>query len=151
VLAGAELTIVSQGPGNAGTGTALGFSGIEQGSWLDTALALGAMGIGVLRCSDADPRERHRGVSHHSVTALGRLCGRSGTVAVPDEFPAIGSLVLDSAIGQRHRLVSVRTVAGMERLLISGLRPTSMGRSVEQDPLFFASAVAAGVHAAGLT
>jgi len=147
VLLSADLVVVSPGPGNAGTGTALGFSGIEQGSWLDTALALGARGVGVLRCSDADPRDRHRGLSHHSVTALGRLSSRSGMIAVPEEFPALTELVFASAIASRHEIVVTPTSAGMQRLLVSGLRPTSMGRSVEQDPLFFAAAVAAGAGA----
>lgn len=149
MLLNADIVVVSPGPGNAGTGTALGFSGIEQGGWLDTALALGARGIGVVRASDADPRDRHRGLSHHSVTALGRLCSRPGLVAVPDAFPALAETVSRSPIGSLHRVVSVDTAAGMERLLVSGLRPTSMGRTVEQDPLFFAAAVAAGVVAAG--
>ncbi|MFY7954181.1 MAG: DUF3866 family protein [Armatimonadaceae bacterium] len=147
VLLSADVVVVSPGPGNAGTGTALGFSGIEQGTWLDTALALGAGGVGVLRCSDADPRDRHRGLSHHSVTALGRLSARSGVVAVPEEFPTLQETVRTSAIAVRHEMVVVPTTAGMERLLVSGLRPTTMGRSVEQDPLFFAAAVAAGVGA----
>ena len=44
--------------------------GIEVGPILDAAAGLQGTPIACLRASFADPRERHRGVSHHSATAL---------------------------------------------------------------------------------
>src|SRR5262249_19766347 len=41
-VAAADLTIVAQGPGNAGTGTQYGFGGLAQGEHLNAAAALGA-------------------------------------------------------------------------------------------------------------
>ena len=66
----ADATIVAMGPGIVGTATRLGFSGIEVGPVLDAATGLGGVPIACLRVSFADPRERHRGLSHHSATAL---------------------------------------------------------------------------------
>ena len=66
----ADAAIVAMGPGIVGTATRLGFSGIEVGSVLDAAIGLGGVPIACLRVSFADPRERHRGLSHHSATAL---------------------------------------------------------------------------------
>ena len=59
------------GPGVVGTGTALGTTALEQAPILDGANALGARSMAVPRISFADPRPRHQGLSHHSLTALG--------------------------------------------------------------------------------
>ena len=58
------------GPGIAGTGTKYGFTGIEQGPILDAVKKLGGMPISIPRISFADKRDRHQGISHHSITVL---------------------------------------------------------------------------------
>ena len=50
-----DAAVVIQGPGNAGSGTRYGFSGLEQAAHLNTAAALGARPIAVVRMSGADP------------------------------------------------------------------------------------------------
>src|SRR6202012_3020313 len=69
----AEIAIVTQGPGNLGTGTPWGFSGVLAGEVVNAVAVLGGQPVGALRLSESDPRERHRGVSHHSLTAFGRV------------------------------------------------------------------------------
>ena len=69
----ADLVIVTQGPGNLGTGTRWGFSGVGAGEAVNAAAVLRRPPVGSLRISGADPRARHRGVSHHSLTAYGRV------------------------------------------------------------------------------
>ncbi|WP_346012236.1 DUF3866 family protein, partial [Streptomyces sp. SID3343] len=69
----ADVVIVTQGPGNLGTGTRWGFSGVAAGEAINAIAALGGRPIASLRISDADGRERHRGVSHHSLTAYARV------------------------------------------------------------------------------
>src|SRR3954453_55482 len=69
----ADLAIVGQGPGNVGTGTPWGFSGVAAGEACNAITVLGGQAIGALRISDTDPRHRHRGISHHSLTAFGRV------------------------------------------------------------------------------
>ena len=68
---GADLAVVAQGPGNLGTGTRWGFSGVAAGEAVNAVAALGGRPVASLRVSGADPRERHRGISHHSLTAYG--------------------------------------------------------------------------------
>src|SRR5215203_1904672 len=80
---GADLAIVTQGPGNLGTGTPWGFSGVAAGEACNAVTVLGGEAIGALRISDADPRVRHRGVSHHSLTALGRVALGGVTLIAP--------------------------------------------------------------------
>lgn len=66
----ADIIVITPGPGVVGTGTPLGFSGMEQVSFLQAVSILGGKAIFIPRISFADPRERHRGISHHSLTIL---------------------------------------------------------------------------------
>ena len=69
----ADVTVVAQGPGNLGTGTPWGFSGVALGEAVNAIGTLGGRPVGSLRISDGDGRARHRGVSHHSLTAYGKV------------------------------------------------------------------------------
>ena len=84
---GREVAIVSQGPGNLGTGTRWGFSGVAVGEAVNAAAVLGGRPVGSLRISAADPRQRHRGVSHHSLTAYGRVALAAADLVVPAGLP----------------------------------------------------------------
>ncbi|HVE46073.1 MAG TPA: DUF3866 family protein [Acidimicrobiales bacterium] len=139
VWAGAEVVVVGPGPGNVGTGTERGHGAMEVASVVDAASAGGGRPVVALRASSADPRRRHRGVSHHSTTAL-EQAHASALVPVPR-----GSAPLDVAV---HTVLEV-DLPDVPALLDShGLRVTSMGRTVAEDPDFFAYAAAAGVAAA---
>jgi len=80
---GAEIVVAIQGPGNLGTDTPWGFSGVACGDAVNAVAALGGRPIACLRISQADARERHRGVSHHSLTAYGRVALAGADVVVP--------------------------------------------------------------------
>lgn len=138
---GADAVVVVMGPGVVGTGTSLGTTAVEVAPALDAVDALGGQGILCVRASDADPRDRHRGVSHHTRTAV-RLCRSS-------------PLVVDVPVGAADlpgvRRLDVAQVPDAEGLLARyDLRVTTMGRTVSEDPLFFAAAAAAGAGAAAL-
>lgn len=87
-VVGADVTVVAQGPGNLGTGTRWGFSGVAAGEVVNAAATLGGRPVASLRVSGADPRERHLGVSHHSLTAYGRVALAPADVVVPVFAPA---------------------------------------------------------------
>jgi hypothetical protein len=70
---GADLVVVAQGPGGTGSGSRYGFSGTQAAEAVNATAALGGRPVACLRMSVADGRPRHRGVSHHSLTGLGRL------------------------------------------------------------------------------
>ena len=53
---GADVAVVAQGPGNLGTGTRWGFSGVAAGEAVNAAAALGGRPVASLRISEADPR-----------------------------------------------------------------------------------------------
>jgi hypothetical protein len=151
-LVGADVTIVSMGPGSVGTATRLGFSGIEVGPVLDAASALAGSPIAALRVSFADPRERHRGLSHHSATALTVATRARVLVPVPcvggDAERILRADLAVSGIADRHELVNVAPVGAAELLTSFGLDVVSMGRPAADDPVMFEAAAAAGVVAA---
>jgi hypothetical protein len=149
----AEVTVVTQGPGNLGTGTPWGFSGVQAGDVANAAAILGGRVVGALRISDGDQRERHRGVSHHSTTAFGRvaLAGLDLVVPVGLGGPLAGQVRTDLA-GQpeRNRVIEV-PVDGLDAALRASPVPLdTMGRGLDADYSYFLAAAAAGRYAAGL-
>ncbi|MEA2704967.1 MAG: hypothetical protein QOD63_2912 [Actinomycetota bacterium] len=134
--AGAAAVVVGPGPGVVGTGSRFGFGGLEVATVVDLATRLGGRPVVAVRFSDADPRARHQGVSHHTSTALDMACHRP-MVAVP-----IGETVPEGIEG----VVQVAVPADI--VYPDGL--TTMGRGPADDPRFFAYAAAAGVLAAQL-
>ena len=155
----AELVVVTQGPGNLGTGTRWGFSGVSAGEAINAAAILGGRPVGTLRISGADSRERHRGVSHHSLTAYGRVALCPADIAVPDladdGSPAMDELAEAVAaslqkLASRHRLVTVNLSGLRTVLAASPIQLSSMGRGLDDDPAYFLAAAAAGRHAATL-
>ncbi len=137
---GADVVVVAMGPGVVGTGTRLGTTALEVAPALDAAAWLGGRPIAVTRVSDVDDRERHRGVSHHTRTALD--AARS-PVEVPLP-PGVDGSGLD--VG-RHRVTVVEPPDVAALLADHGLRVTTMGRGPEREPRFFAACGAAGTLA----
>ncbi len=165
LVLGADVAVVAQGPGNLGTGTRWGFSGTACGEAVNAAATLGGAPVASLRVSGADPRERHLGVSHHSLTAYGRVALAPADVVVPRldagsdlerAVPAgLAVRVREQAAGLTapagiHRLVEISTDGLAEALAASPVRLSTMGRGLEQDPAAFLAAAVAGVHAGRL-
>jgi hypothetical protein len=88
---------------------------------VDAVATLGGRPIVAVRYSDADPRARHRGQSHHTTTALELASHPAALPAPPDGWPG-------------------PDVGDVE----------TMGRTYAEDPEFFRYAAAAGLAAAQL-
>jgi hypothetical protein len=161
----ADLVVLTQGPGNLGTGTRWGFSGVACGEAINATATLGGRPVGSLRISGADARPRHRGVSHHSLTAYGRVALCAADLAVPELAGASrlsGIAHLDSVTAMahevsraaetltRHRRVSVDLTGLDAALLASPVRLSTMGRGLDADPAYFLAAAASGRLAARL-
>lgn len=135
-----DAVIAGPGPGIIGSDTRLGHGGVAA---LDTAHASLALGLPTLlspRLSSADPRERHRPVSHHTLTVM-QLLLAAVEVPVPASEP-VPITVLATAAGWRHRLLE--EVVDLDGYAASGLPARTMGRGLDEDPLFFAAPLAAG-------
>jgi ribosomal protein S28E/S33 len=148
----ADVIVVGDGPGNTGTNTGWGASDIESAMSLNAAAILDGRPVAALRMSFADPRDRHRGLSHHSVTALSLVALAPTHVAVPvleDEGrrSVIWKALTDAGLDQKHQLVEVTGRPALDLLSERGVEAESMGRGVSDDPEFFLAAGAAGVLA----
>jgi hypothetical protein len=140
-----EAVLVGPGPGIIGSDTRLGHGGMAA---LDSAHAAMALGLPALlspRLSAADERERHRPVSHHTLTVLRMLLGPV-EVPVPAGNPVVAARLADAA-AWRHRLHEV--AADLAGYASSGLPAQAMGRGLEEDPLFYAAPLAAGAALRG--
>ena len=91
-------------------------------------------------------------MSHHSLTAYGRVALARADVVVPGLRGEFGVLIARQAqpLGQRHSLVT-EPIGGLLKALRGCPVPlSSMGRSLADDPACFLAAAAAGRHAARL-
>ncbi|WP_432540629.1 DUF3866 family protein [Kineococcus sp. SYSU DK002] len=152
LVARADVVVVAQGPGNLGTGSRWGFSGVAAGEALNAAAVLGGRPVAALRVSEADARPRHRGVSHHTLTAVGRVALAPADVPVPTTPGAFYDDVRARArdLCGRHRYVEVDD-GGLDAALAgSPVRLSTMGRGLDADRASFLVAAAAGRHAAAL-
>ncbi len=164
-----DAAICGPGPGIVGSGSALGHGGMAALDSAHAALALGAPALLVARVSSGDERERHRGISHHTLTVLDLLL-EPVTVALPagmrspvgtDLRAGLGA-VFGGASASRpvrdrpappldvERPVRItrhdwrRAVVDLPAYAACGLPAQTMGRTIVQDPLFFGAALAGG-------
>jgi hypothetical protein len=149
---GADIAVVAQGPGNLGTGTRWGFSGVAAGEAVNAVSVLGGRPVGALRISDADPRSRHQGISHHSRTAFGRVALAGASLAVPTLPEPLASAVEADlaellALQPLHTVARVPSSGLMEALRTCPVELSTMGRGLDQDAAYFLAGAAAGHHA----
>ena len=154
----ADAAIVIQGPGNLGTETPWGFSGVACGDAVNAIATLGGRPVACLRVSQADARPRHLGISHHSMTAYGRVALAGADVVVPLLEGVLGAQVRREAEvlceprpgAAQHRLVEVPVDGLMELLRAAeaetGVKLSTMRRGLDEDTAAFIAAAAAGRH-----
>jgi len=152
--------LAAPGPGLVGTGTRFGTTALEQGQIVNAVASLGGRSVVAPRLSRADARERHQGLSHHTITALTVAALVPTTVALPrmDEplmAEVSAQLLAPRADGRpgltREHLQVAEASKVREWLKARGLWPRTMGRTPDDDPLSFEAAAAAGIVAARLT
>ncbi|HEY7953480.1 MAG TPA: DUF3866 family protein [Solirubrobacteraceae bacterium] len=161
---GWDAVLCGPGPGIVGSRSALGHGGIAALDSAHAALALGAPTLLVARMSSGDPRVRHRGISHHTLTVLDLLL-EPITVALPagmrspvgnDLRAGLGAVFGVSATSRPQLELEVERPARIARhdwrratvdlpaYAASGLPAQTMGRGLVEDPLFFGAALAGG-------
>jgi hypothetical protein len=119
---------------------------------VNAAAVLAGRPVAALRVSEGDKRERHLGVSHHSLTAYGRVALAPAQVVVPELPDSFGAMVREQSapLGVRHELVNVPVDGLLEVLRDSPVRLSTMGRGLDEDLAYFLTSAAAGRHAAAL-
>ncbi len=147
--AGADAAVCAMGPGVVGTDTPLGFSALEVAGLLDCVRGLRGRAVAVPRVSFADGRGRHRGLSHHSATALSLARpGPDLEVVVPALGGGQEAEIREAlrALACGHTVLGVDPGVSLGRLAEMGIHPRSMGRGVAEDPVFWQAGAAAGVR-----
>jgi hypothetical protein len=138
---GWDAILIGPGPGIIGSETTYGHGGM---SALDNAHAALSLNLPTLispRLSSSDPRERHRALSHHTHSVLQLLLARVD-VAIPENEPELAATLE----GTKHRVHQLP--ADLDGYAAATLPTTTMGRSLQDDPLFFAAPLSAGTHLA---
>lgn len=167
---GWDAALCGPGPGIVGSRSPLGHGGMAALDSAHAALALGAPTLLVARMSSGDPRARHRGISHHTLTVLDLLL-EPVTVALPagmrspvgaDLRAGLGSVFGVSAASRQQLELNVDRPARIARhdwrhaavdlpaFACSELSAQTMGRGLLEDPLFFGAALAGGTALADL-
>ncbi len=175
---GWDAAICGPGPGIVGSSSPLGHGGMAALDSAHAALALGAPTLLVARMSSGDPRARHRGISHHTLTVLDLLL-EPVTVALPagmrspvgaDLRAGLGAVfggALPNGGGRTVRTTGSleldverparitrhdwrRAIVNLPAYAAAGLPAETMGRGLIEDPLFFGAALAAGATLAEL-
>ncbi|UUZ79534.1 DUF3866 family protein [Paenibacillus sp. P26] len=145
----ADIAMAVQGPGLVGTGTEYGHSGLETGELVNAVHVLGGKPVAVPRISFADLRDRHNGLSHHTVTALREAALSRALLPLPvlpaEQGRTLFRRLQASGLERKHeiRWQEAPPVEAMERAPLRFGPVTSMGRGVRADPAFFAAVCAA--------
>jgi hypothetical protein len=136
---GWDVALLGPGPGIIGSNSEFGHGGMAALDSAHAALSLRLPTLISPRLSSSDPRERHVDVSHHTYTVLELLLAPA-EVAVPEGEGKIQLALEEAAAGHRLRFAEV----DLDAYAASGLPARTMGRSLAEDPLFFAAPLAAG-------
>lgn len=164
----ADIVIVTMGPGIAGTGTLLGHSGIEVGELVNAVGLLAGLPIVIPRISFADSRERHQGLSHHTLTSLFSIAMKSAILPLPLDMEPSYKSVLEQQLHSYKRntedlsqfqpqskphqhhvewIQGISIEAVRESLDLYRAPITSMGRGIDEDVCFFQGVCAAAQFA----
>ena len=136
---GWDAVIAGPGPGIIGSDTRFGHGGMAALDTAHAALALGRPTLISPRLSAADPRDRHRPVSHHTLTVLQFLLAEV-EVPVPEGYAD----PLDALTATEGRFRLHQEPVHLDAYAATGLPARTMGRGIAEDPLFFAAPLAAG-------
>ena len=150
-IAKCDLAIVTMGPGIVGTGTPFGFSGIEQGMLLDAVNDLGGMSIAVPRVSFSDSRERHMGISHHSLTVMSKITKTKSNIVIPKLDEVERNYIMEQINGlqlyEKHYIVEESGDLFPDVLRFFDIEVETMGRKFQEDKSFFLTGAASAVFA----
>jgi hypothetical protein len=136
-----DAILVGPGPGIIGSDTAYGHGGMAALDNAHAALSLGLPTLISPRLSNTDPRPRHQGLSHHTRTIL-QLLLAPVEVAIPEGEPEVAAALEPF----NHQVEQV--AVDLDGYAAADLPTTTMGRSLQDDPLFFAAPLAAGTFLA---
>lgn len=142
-----DIAIVCMGPGIVGTDTRFGFSGVEQASIADAVNKLSGFAAIVPRISFADMRERHHGISHHTITVLKQLCWSRVNLALPilhnmEYNMQLEKQIIENKISSLHNITYVDCDDADTIYNSNSSYLKKMGRGYREDREYFLSCAA---------
>jgi hypothetical protein len=150
-VASADIALVCIGPGIVGTGTVVGHGGMEQGEVINAVASLGGYPVLIPRISFADKRERHYGLSHHTLSALEIAALASCTVVLPEmereKLALVRGQLFSLKNKDKHKIVVRDGEIALKALAEAKYQVTTMGRNPVEEPEFFKAAGAAASYA----
>lgn len=148
----ADAVIICMGPGVIGTGTKWGFTGIEQGDIINAVNILKGRAIAIPRITFKDKRDRHKGLSHHTLTILEKVALQPAEVCLPvlprHESEFLREQIRERRLDDKHTFVIINAEQVVDYANHLKIPFSTMGRSVEEERYYFLAAGAAGVLAA---
>lgn len=146
-----DVIIVTMGPGIVGTGTKWGYTGIEQGDILNAVDSLRGTPLAIPRVSFADNRDRHKGISHHTITVLSRVCRAKAIVPLANMEENKLAYILEqirvARLFDRYEFTLEGADNSLNIMKNSDHKLTTMGRTVDEDQEFFLNLGAAALTA----
>jgi hypothetical protein len=136
-----DAILIGPGPGIIGSDTAYGHGGMAALDNAHAALSLDMPTLISPRLSSSDPRPRHQGLSHHTRTVL-QLLLAPVDVPIPEGEPEVAAALEPFDHHVEQLAVDLTDYAAAD------LPTTTMGRSLQDDPLFYKAALASGTHLA---
>lgn len=143
----AQVIIVIMGPGVVGTNTKWGTTALELGQIINAVHVLGGKSYTIPRLSYAEQRERHYGLSHHTITAINQVSLAKTRLVLPELSKTKKEYLLKQLQIlhlEKCQLVWGQGQRGIQFAREMGFVLSSMGRKYEDDPAFFLAASAVG-------
>ncbi|MCF6093461.1 DUF3866 family protein [Microaerobacter geothermalis] len=145
-----DMIIVGMGPGIVGTGTIYGHTGVEQGENINRVSVLNGKPVFVPRISISDHRNRHHGISHHTLTNLSLISLRPAYLPIWEHHlnhPIISRQIKDYDLENKHHIINISAeedelLGDLEFILSKYPLPiTTMNRDYKKDLDYFLSVI----------
>ena len=139
----ADFVIVLMGPGIVGTGTTFGHTGVEQGELINAVSIMDGVPVSIIRASSGDQRGRHSGISHHTMLNLTKISLRKSIIPYPKFICQTNEEIFNVLNNLSNNMHTLAEVDFEHQELINFLQAypisiTTMGRTLNDDALFFA-------------
>lgn len=142
----ADVILLAPGPGVVGTATRYGHSGIEQGEHVDRVHKFQGLPVVIPRISFAEKRDRHYGLSHHVLTALSEISEKKAYLPLPrlsrEKVLTLYKQLRASGLLFKHKIILINKTPRFNLYAQETYKLQSMGRGLQEDPVFFAAIAA---------
>ncbi|ADQ46216.1 hypothetical protein Calkro_1360 [Caldicellulosiruptor kronotskyensis 2002] len=135
---GCDVAIISPLPGIVGTGTKFGFSSYKAVHVIEDVVRFGGRVVFPVRVSKNEKRQRHRFISHHSLTILNYV-NCSVEIPIFDFEDKIFFAKIYKILNNYRAKHTVAVVNEIDKMIVEKYKSimSTMGRSYEQDCEYF--------------